>query len=46
MDIDGDMKFEKTCDERAGQNTGDKLKNDKYFETEYWRQNTGSIGKW
>ena len=25
MYIDGNMKFEKTCDERAGQNTGDRI---------------------
>ena len=36
MDIDGDKKFGKTCDERAGQNTGDQLENGSILE-----QNTG-----
>ena len=43
MDIDEDIKFEKTCDKRGGQNTGDQGEyfGNRILETEYWR----SIGK-
>ena len=36
MNINGDMKFGKTCDERAGQNTGVQLESGSILE-----QNTG-----
>ena len=43
MDIDGDMKSEKTCDKRERQNTGyqGQYFGNRILETEYWR----SIGK-